>query len=167
MLNKSGLSEKSDLFYTFLLFFINPICQYVFTRFERDEDGSTNIRGVRVYCCSKLEIDTEKIHNSIIQSQSPEQITAMKEGMKKTWVTGYKELSRLYTNWKRYQALTSDGVLIRILTGAGYVSYYRSRGYLGISVAVPLEILAKDQELAESLNQNEELDIEDIDREDD
>ncbi len=69
---------------------------------------------------------------------------------------GLKELKALSLNLKQSVLPISDGVLIRTLMDVGYVSYYKSRGYLGMSVMIPMEDLFEKESEAEKANREYE-----------
>ncbi len=96
-----------------------------------------------------MEINTEMTQKVVLQHQSHEETLATKEEMKKIHELGYNALKQLSTKLKQSVAPISDGVLIRTLTDVGYVSCYKSRGYLGITVAVQMEHIVPKESQSE------------------
>jgi len=102
--------------------------------------------------------NSETTHRSIIENLSQDQISHIKGVIQKIWVNLSPELQQLYTNLKQSEVPIYDGVLIRILTDAGYVSVYSVRGYLSVNLSWSITDLNEctSLERKESLNHDEE-----------
>ncbi len=112
-----------------------------------------------------MEINTETTQKIILEHLSQEEIQRMKDNLRNMNNNGLKELKVLCHNLKQSVLPISDGVLIRILTDVGYVSCYKSRGYLGITTAVELEaIVPKENPKEKAEREYEEYLIEEAEK---
>lgn len=95
----------------------------------------------------------------MMEHLSSDQITRMKEELRRTFGALSPGLTALYISLRTSEEPISDGVLTRILTDVGYVSVYKSAGYFSINLSWDLQHLQK-MKLEADEERNQALDKE-------